>query len=209
MKIAVITFWKDISVLIPKLGGYDAIFSCEQTAVNLLAEGIRLEAIISDFDSISQDGPTLEQIQAETQVMVLPEEKDETDGHALLQYAKQKYPGAKLDVFNQFDTRVDHALAHLSFFYTYDNMTLYTPKTKIKMVKAGNYDLKQSSAYRYISFICLTQIEGLSIIGLKYELRNQIVQPFSDLLVSNEYIAGMSAKLIFEKGELLIIYSND
>ena len=63
--------------------------------------------------------------------------------------------------------------------------------------------------FKYMSvFALFAPCENLTLKGTKYPLENYNLQPGSSLCVSNE-ILGDEAEIIFEKGKLLVILSED
>ena len=61
----------------------------------------------------------------------------------------------------------------------------------------------QKDEYKFYSFFALSEVEGLSLSGFKYELTDYTLKPFDTLGVSNELVS--DGFLSFKSGELLLI----
>lgn len=210
MKIAVVSYWKDKKSLVEKLQNFDAVVATEQAALDLMAAGIPLLAAIADFDSIADRAQQIALLENYTEVIELPAEKDLSDTRAMLDYVANTYPHAKLTLLNTFDGRVDHSLALLSLFHQYPQLHILTPQSKLELVTPGTHEVMNlRNSYKYISFIVLEQVSDFEIKNFKYDTKQDMVEVFSDFLISNEFLTEKDGILFFSEGKILIIYSND
>lgn len=205
MKCALISYWKDITGLKEELKAYDKVFAVERAAYELLKQGIVIEKVIGDFDTIEQ--ATFSKFDVE--IEVLPSEKDETDTTTMFNYINQTYPTCAITIYNEFADRIDHALVLLSLFEKRSDLKIITPKTEIQCFVAGWYKIEVKKSYHYISFIALTEVSNITLKNFKYPLKHSRLMPFSDLTISNEFINTDGGTLFFEKGKVLVIYSRD
>ena len=205
MRCALVSYWCDIDAIINELAQYDFVFACEQAAYDLLQKGVCLEKIISDFDTVSSDKiHTLA-----TNMTILPTQKDETDTVALFHYILEQFPDASITLYNEFSDRIDHALALFSLFQRKPSLIIQTPATQISCLAAGKHILSPLKNYQYISFLALDTVTNIELIHFRYPLKKAALAIFSDLTVSNEFIAEQPATVNFDSGRLLVIYSRD
>jgi thiamine pyrophosphokinase len=206
-----VTFWSDIESIYAELKSYNYIFACESAAIDLVRKGIVLEAVVSDFDSVDEEQLAIEELEAITKVIVLDKIKDETDTRALLMYIVEKYVFSELVLYNSFDNRIDHALCLFSLFEKVGLLKIRTTETLITMLKPGQHEIKATDQnFTYISFIALETVNHLKIRNLKYETDKELVNAFSDLLVSNEFLPdNITGEITFNSGKILVIQSKD
>jgi len=205
MKCALVSYWKNIPNLLLELEQYDKIFACELAAYDLLHAGVKLDRVISDFDSVPRTAFARFDVNTES----LLAEKNETDTHVLLAHIVKEFPDAAVTLYNEFADRVDHALALLSLFNVKEDLVIKTPVSLLYRLTAGTYDVSVKPIYHYISFIALTKVTKLKITGLKYPLASKDIGPFADLTISNELSEGVDGTVAFTTGELLVIYAKD
>lgn len=206
MRCAVVTFWPDITPIVAEIAAYDVVFACEQAAYDLLRHGVSVHTVISDFDSV--EITKLEQY--DVKLLSLRRDKDYTDGVYLANYVYKEYPQAAITVYNSFGQRIDHALALFSLWYSgSEHVTIKTPHTLLRCFEAGTYNLPREKDYSYLSFIVLSEVRSLQIQGLKYPFMAELVPPFTDRLVSNEWTDNHEGMISFISGRLLVIYSHD
>jgi len=205
MKCALVSYWHDIEALVSALTQYDKVYACELAAYNLLNMGVQVDTVLSDFDSVQF--AAFEQFN--TELIVLPTVKDETDTRALLQHIMATEPEAEVTLYNDFTGRLDHGLALLSLFNVHKRLMVKTATTMMYRLEAGNHVIKQVKGYDYISFLALNGVRDLQISDLKYELNATDVLPFIDLTISNEFIGTNEAQVSFTMGQLLVLYTRD
>ena len=168
--------------------------------------------IVGDFDSISTK--ILKFYQDKPQVIFYKynSEKDNTDTDIALKLAIQLNSSA-ITIMGALGKRMDHALSNIHILNdalvakipcqivdTYNK--IYLVKNKITLYKNRTYG-------KYISLIPLTSIvEGLTLIGFKYPLKEASLSFGKSLGVSNEIVEDV-AHIQLKEGILIVIESRD
>lgn len=175
--------------------------------------GIIPEHIIGDLDSVNQE--TLAYYEGKREICWhrLKPEKDDTDTQSALNLAIE-LKAEKVWILGGTGTRMDHVLANI-------NLLVYGSKrnTEVVLVDAHNmitylkketYITKKQQFGKYVSFFGWGEnIEGLTLEGFKYPLKNALLRPEDcGLTVSNE-IMEEEAKVTYEKGSLIMVMSRD
>ena len=167
---------------------------------------------LGDFDSV--DKIKLSQIEAAfSEVIKLNPIKDDTDTEAALQVVFKKYPDAHIRVFGATGGRIDHLLSNLflvlqkRFNPFVGQIEFIDCQNVVKFFAPGFYELDRITSFKYLSFITLSDVSGLTLINEKYKLKNYKnngVRAF----VSNEFLDD-KAKFEFSEGIVAVIYSKD
>ena len=183
------------------------------------------DAVIGDFDSLSEDGKKFLEIQEERsmdseipyggmtewklqkgfgnekkeiKVIRLRPEKDDSDTQSAMNYAIRT--GAKkIVIFGVTGNRVDHLMANFGLLVLAQNQG-----AEVTLVK------KSEQFGKYVSFFPFGgNVTDLTLEGFKYPLSNYcLTAADSGLTVSNEIISE-HARVTFSSGELLMIMSRD
>lgn len=86
-------------------------------------------------------------------------------------------------------------------------ITLSDERNDISLLQSGAYTLDKKR--KYISFFPFGgEVKALTLTGFKYPLAERDLASDCSLCTSNEFISGRG-ELSFEKGELLVIFSED
>lgn len=177
----------------------------------LLKSQIIPNMAIGDFDSITEE--ELENYKFNLpNIQIFKPEKDETDMELAIHYALKKNP-SKIRIFAATGGRLDHLFANVFILlhqFSAKNTTIeiIDRQNSIEVKQPGEYMIENDPLYKYISFIPLTVVEGLSLRGFKYELTNHTVPFGSTLCISNELIQD-NGNFSFTNGILLVIRAND
>lgn len=164
--------------------------------------GLRPNIIIGDFDSAKK--PDFEN------KIVLKPEKDETDLYAAINIGiKKGYK--KIIVYGALGGRISHTIANIKILEDFKKKGIdieLKNKNQRLFVIDKNFIEKKQIENTYVSLFALTKkVENLSLINLKYQLKNYILENDMHIGVSNEPI-GKEFKIEFDKGMVLVIYEN-
>jgi thiamine pyrophosphokinase len=183
-------------------GGY-------KNAVNI---GIKIDKIIGDSDSMQMYKNSFFEIEDKNKIVLLPNEKDETDSFAcVLDAIKEGYKEFVL-VFCT-GGRLDHfmgAIAILEYLNSKGaRAIILDSKNIITILKNDEMGVARLNEFKYVSIIPLDEmILGVSTEGLKYPLKDETLYRKMGRGISNELVAE-KGKIIVKEGSALVIYSND
>ena len=190
------------------------------------------DAVIGDFDSLSEDGKNFLEMQNEdipyggmlewklqkgegkvVEVVRLRPEKDDSDTQSAMNYAIQN--GAKeIVILGVTGNRVDHLMANFGLLILAQKqdteVALADRYNYMKLIPSGTILKKAEQFGKYVSFFPLGgDVTGLTLEGFKYPLdKYHLTTADSGLTVSNE-ISEEYAKVTYESGTLLMIMSRD
>lgn len=188
------------------------IIGVDRGALHALEEGIEVDVALGDFDSITDEEKTrLNRVVKET--ISHPSVKDDTDTEIAFDYALNNYDAENIYVYNWYGGRVDHLYSLLMVVLQKRFETL-VPKLKfvsadnhIEYFLPGEHTLRKMTEMDYLSYILLTEVKGLTLKEVKYEIEDtDFERPLA--LISNEFIKDQ-ALLKFEEGIIAAIQSRD
>ena len=166
--------------------------------------GLIPDAAIGDFDSLSSEGMEYLESLADTEIIRLKPEKDDSDTQSAVCFAMDR--GAeRIFVLGATGKRIDHLLANFGL------LVLGAERgVEIILADPWNYMKKTEQFGKYVSFFSLNgDVPGLTLKGFKYPLdRHYLTAADSGLTVSNE-IAQEEASIEFDKGILLMLMTKD
>ena len=166
--------------------------------------------ILGDFDSI--DKKVLEKYKTQKiKINELKPEKDFTDTEEAINLAI-KLKSSELVIIGAIGTRIDHVLANINVLkIALDNnikAKIINEHNEIELIN-NELIIEKNNLYKYISIMPLTtQVEGITITGMKYPLENYTLTIGNSLGVSNEQIE-KTAKIKVKDGILIVIKSRD
>jgi len=166
--------------------------------------------IVGDFDSIKKEILNRYKKVNKNIKQLIPE-KDFTDTEAALEIAI-KNKSKTVTIIGAVGTRLDHTIANIHILkYALENnieVKIINENNEIKLIDKYT-ELRKDKKYKYISIIPLTtEVTGLTLTGLKYELKNYNLKIGTSLGVSNEQVEDI-ATINLEKGILILIKSRD
>jgi len=179
----------------------DYVIAADAGLKYLEEDGIKCDMAVGDFD-------TLKYVPDHPNVIALKPEKDETDTwEAVRQGMKKGY--SEFHIFCALGGRTDHSIANIQLIeYLAENGMrgyLYGRNEKMTCIRNGNLHLEAKDG-GYISVFSLSErSEGVTIEGLKYGLKDQVLTNSFPLGVSNEF-TGKPAAISVKKGSLLVIW---
>lgn len=168
--------------------------------------------IVGDFDSVSTK--ILENYQNQPEIIFhkYNPEKDNTDTDMALKLAIES-KSSSITILGALGKRMDHAISNIHILKETLKAKIPTQildtYNKIYLIDS-NITLQKDQTYgKYISLIPLTSIvEGLTLTGFKYPLKNADLSIGLSLGVSNE-IEEEVASIELKNGILIVIESKD
>ena len=168
--------------------------------------------VVGDFDSVFPEILAFYKNQSQVIFHEYNAEKDNTDTDIALKLAIQ-LKSSKITIMGALGKRMDHALANIHILK--DALDANIPckimdeHNRICLINK-EMTLEKNRVYgKYISLIALTSVvEGLTLSGFKYPLKNYNLPVGTSLGISNEIIDEM-AHIEIKKGILIVIESKD
>ena len=188
---------------------YDYVICADGGLEKAKNYGIKPDIAIGDFDSTAPD--LLDEYAKNIDIEKFPPEKDFTDMELAVQFAVSK--GFKsITLIGASGTRLDHTFGNILLMEKYYkdgvNIVIIDNNNKMKFIShKGELFIEYKEGY-YISIIPLTELEGLSLEGFKYNLKNVNVQRGSTLCISNQ-IEDSKGKITLRKGKAIVFISKD
>lgn len=173
--------------------------------------GIKVDHIVGDFDSVSQD--LLEKYnKTSVEIHRFSKEKDKTDTEIAIDLALMQDP-ARIDIIGAIGSRVDHTVANINLLLLPlgkgIEANILDANNKIYLKDKGFTIDKASQFGKYISLIAFFgPVEDLILKGFKYPLDGIKLDFASSLGISNE-IVDERAIVEFSRGILLVVEALD
>lgn len=188
------------------------VIGVDRGALHALEEGIAVDVALGDFDSIS-DEEKMKLNKVVNKTISHPSVKDDTDTEIAFNYALKNYDAENIYVYNWYGGRVDH-LHSLLMIVLQKRFEALVPKLKfvaadnhIEYFLPGEHTLRKMTEMDYLSYILLTEVKGLTLKDVKYEVEDtNFEHPLA--LISNEF-KNNEAILTFEEGIIAAIQSRD
>ena len=168
--------------------------------------------VVGDFDSVSPEILKFYKKQSQIIFHTYNAEKDNTDTDIALQLAI-RLKSSKITIMGALGKRMDHAIANIHIL-----KAALEANIPCQMIDEHNriylinkeMTLEKDKVYgKYVSLIPLTSIvEGLSLTGFKYPLKDYTLPIGTSLGISNEII-GDTAHIQMKNGILIVIESRD
>ncbi len=170
--------------------------------------GVEPDKIIGDFDSVSEgEKKALEQLKAQVPDLVLElnPEKDDTDMLAALKYGLE-LGYRDFRIYAGTGGRFDHTLANIQcllYLKNHDATGYLVDGTGMILVLQNEAVHFQKSLEGYLSLFSLgREAKGVSIQGMKYNLKDYTMSNDFPIGISNEFI-GEEAVISVSEGELV------
>ena len=174
------------------------IIACDGGYNNCKKLNIKPDLILGDFDS-------LQEFEFNNSIK-FPKEKDKSDFELAIDYGFEK--GFKdFEIWGAIGKRLDHTLFNISLLLRIKkvggNAIIYHPPYIVFIIdKEYNFGVRNSG---FVSLYPLTsEIKGLTIKGMKYELNEKDIYLGSTETLSNEFI-GKESFVNFKEGIILVI----
>ncbi|MBO4898224.1 MAG: thiamine diphosphokinase [Clostridia bacterium] len=180
----------------------DFVICADAGARHLKSLNITPDVLIGDFDTLKDYPEGIKRIE-------FPPEKDETDTSLAVDYAISKGYDEIL-VLGALGGRADHSLANVFLLKHILEKNakgeLFDGKNRVFLT---DKDFTVSEHGVYVSlFPLFSDIEGLTIRGMKYPLDDYKLPQGSSLCVSNE-VTDREAYISFKSGLLLVMICRD
>lgn len=165
--------------------------------------GIKPDTLIGDFDSM--------EIPEGLDAIVLPKDKDLTDTEAACDWAV-RHGFTELTMLGGLGGRFDHTMGNIGLLAKYTkakiNVTIIDGQNKVFMLRPGVHTISKDG-YKYLGIVSYdTATKGITLEGVKYPVKNEILSNDTTYGVSNE-IVKEEAKLSFTQGLLLVSQTKD
>lgn len=170
--------------------------------------GIQPDIILGDFDSC--DKRVMDQFSTEEK-MLFPCEKDDTDTGLAMQKAMEMGADEVL-LFGATGTRIDHMLGNIGqlvfAFQQGVKATIIDRYNRLRILEDKTVVTKKEQFGKYISLIPIDRVEGVTLTGFHYPLKDDTLVFHETWGISNELEAeeGIIQK---RTGTLLMIESQD
>lgn len=170
---------------------------------------VQPDLLVADFDSVEESSAA--SLAAGAEVVRLPVEKDCTDTLAAVQIAlKRGYRNFLL--LGCTGGRLDHTLANIAVLqYLLENGTnaqLADENNLLRLVKPGHYTIPSQNGYKLSLLPYAGNVEGVTLRGAAYPLRDATLTTAFPLGVSNEFV-DEAVEISFTQGILMIFLSKD
>ncbi|CAN5766535.1 thiamine diphosphokinase [soil metagenome] len=185
-----------------RLGDVDRVIAADSGLHAALRLGLTVDLVVGDLDSV--DHGLLDRSGAEIERH--PRAKDQTDIVLGLDRACDAQADQVI-VVSGGGGRLDHALANLLVLasprYAHQQMRAYVGAAQIDVVRS-RLEMTADAGTVVSLFAIDGPASGVTTEGLRYPLRDEVLEPLSSRGVSNEFIGG-PASITIADGTLLVI----
>lgn len=162
--------------------------------------GVRPDLIVGDFDS--HDRP-----ETDTETIVLPREKDDTDTVYAVKEAVRRGYGDFL-LIGVVGARFDHTFGNISLLLYLDSLgkraKILDDYSEMEIVSGREAEIDGS--YPFFSLLNISgTARGIRITGAKYPLENAEIRSEYQYGISNEVLPGETARVSLREGKLLLV----
>lgn len=185
----------------------------DRGSLQLIQQGIIPNMAVGDFDSLMPEELVFVEERV-TEMYYVKAEKDETDTQMALRLVMAKASKeAHYTLIGATGGRIDHLLANLwlplhpPFESISERLTIKDRQNTLTYFKPGQYEIEKEADKKYLAYVTLTPVKGLTLYDAKYTLTNHDSdQPIS--FASNEFV-GETTTFSFESGHVAVIQSRD
>lgn len=181
-------------------------------ATFLIQHGIKPLVVAGDFDSTNNS--ELSTLRAQIKdVRILPAEKDVTDTQYGTKLAIQEFHPDHINIFGGTGGRLDQLLANLfmplqpTYQQYLDKISFIDRENVMSFFNPGSYAIKKNPRMRYLAFVNLVPVRGLTLPDEKYPLNNFDCD-YPMCWSSNEFNGNVN-HFSFTKGIVAVIQSYD
>lgn len=167
--------------------------------------GLKANVWIGDGDSLKEDEPLAEE------VITFPPQKDNTDTDLAVEFAlKNGYK--EIIIIGGIGGRIDHEFSHfclLRKILERGASGFLVDEKNIITMRDRTFEIKDNGK-KYVSFFPFGEdVIDFSVKGLKYECEGIALSSKEAKASSNSFKNGETATISFDKGCVLVIYSDD
>lgn len=184
----------------------------DKGAIRLLKMGITPKIAVGDFDSTVDSEMQIVKSKID-HIEVFPPEKDFTDTQIGVMTAMKYFPKHQIDIYGATGGRIDHLLANLflslepRFEKVVDKLRIIDQQNTIRFYQPGEYEIIKEADKKYLAFVSLTAVDGLTMPDEKYTLQDfNSSYPIS--WASNEF-SRPTNHFSFKKGIVAVVQSKD
>ncbi|MCF0116035.1 MAG: thiamine diphosphokinase, partial [Erysipelotrichaceae bacterium] len=163
-------------------------FGVDKGALLLAQQKVMMEASIGDFDSVVQEDLLLIKRYSCRMIGLNPIKDDSDSEHAVKYVLDQGYE--RVILTGVLGGRADHHYVNLQLLRKYPKVEIIEKSNSLKSYPRGIYTFDKGY-YDYISFFALED-SVISLKGMKYELKNQVL--------TGEDLFGLSNEIESEQG---------
>jgi len=174
----------------------DYIIAVDDAVFFLIGEKIKFDYAIGDFDSNN----SLSYVKSLKNVIILPEEKDQTDTEAAIELAAKLKVKETVLLGGIGGERIEHTLANITLIKKYPNLRILNDQSEIFSLSEGNHTVKFDG---YVN-IFAEENSTISLEGFKYPLKDYHLKPEQVIGISNEITANFG-QISVKKGRILVI----
>ncbi len=182
------------------LRGDDFCIACDSGLKHLSGLGIQPSLIIGDFDSYEKPS-------TDTETIILPREKDDTDSFFAVKEGISR-GFCEFLLIGAIGKRLDHSLGNISAL-------LYLDSLGKKASIADDYSVMEivsstpafvTDEYPYFSLLAVDgDASGITVKNAKFPLENAKITAGYQYGISNEVIKGKTAEISVKDGKLLLV----
>lgn len=146
-------------------------------ATYLLSHGIKPQLAAGDFDSTNDEEMSVVRSSVKD-IRKLPAEKDETDTQFGTRVALTEFAADRVNIFGGTGGRLDQLLANLmmplqpSFKNQMRKICFIDKENVMTFYPAGSYEIHKLKRMRYLAFVNLVPVRGLTLPDEKYVLHD-------------------------------------
>lgn len=178
----------------------DYFIFCDSGLKHLPALQVKPDLIVGDFDSWQQPD-------TETETIVLPREKDDTDSVYAVREAIRRGFGDFL-LIGMTGERFDHTFGNVSILLYLDELgktgKILDDYGEMEIVSRGKAEITDDAAYFSLLNISGTA-RDIHISGAKYPLDGEEIPSSYQYGISNEVLPGQTATVSVGEGRLLLV----
>ncbi len=186
------------------IGKEDLIICADNSFSKALAENIKPDLIIGDFDT-----GKAEEFPSDTDIIKFPSEKDDTDTMLCIKET-EKRGFSEITIVGGLSGRLDHTYANIqSLAYAESRgikAVISDGDNEAFLMNPGEISITKKEGYSLSLFSYGEKAEGIYAEGVKYPICGSSLTDSFPLGVSNEITAD-KARISLSKGTLLIILS--
>ncbi len=187
----------------------DLIICADGGAKHLFKMNINPNIIVGDLDSIDWKTKSYYKKQG-VEFIKFPKEKDFTDTELAVEYAI-KYGANEITFLGVMGSRMDHTLANIALLLPLclKNINAKIIDEKNEIIAVNKSTTLNGKIGELLSIIPISEkVEGLTLSGLEYPLKNANIAFGSSICVSNKFMSD-TVNIEFGLGTMLIIKSRD
>ncbi|MDF8369241.1 thiamine diphosphokinase [Weissella paramesenteroides] len=166
---------------------------------------------VGDFDSVTFE-ERQEIVGQLPKIVSVKPEKDDTDTELLLSLVEKNYHPDKIEIYGATGGRIDQLLSNI-WIFTQPRFTSIVEKVaiidrynRIDFFLPGEHTIIKEPTMKYLGFMPLIPVSGLSLLDEKYRLDDWSGNPFS--FSSNEFLGEVN-HFSFKSGIVAVIQSRD